>query len=174
MRTLATLFVVTASLLFSAFSTEMVAQDRKTELGEKQRLVLKKMKDLETTISKVAEELAARGDNERAERLKATLVKAKENLIAVRMMKVVEMLNNSQWDDASKELGVISDRIDELIRMLLKDNREKMTKKEELDALEQWKKEIQNLLKEQKVHTNTTKKYTNKDETLKDSGSENC
>ncbi len=162
------LTLIAASMIFVSSTTVSQGQDRRSELGEQQKLVVRKMEELESQIKSIAEKIAAKGDKERADRLILALNKSKEQLLTVRMKKVTDMLNNRQYDAAKAELEAIVVTIEELVRLLLNEKREKMTRKEEIDKLEKWKKEINNILKEQVQHTRENKKYSNKDKTLQD------
>ena len=157
-----------AILFVAAVGQALQAQDdRRSELGEKQRLVQRKMEELEGQIILIAEKIAQK-EPERAARLKATLDRAKEQLIVKRMSKISELLDARRYDDAEAEINAVVDDLEELVRLLLNAQRDKMTAKEEIDFLEQMKREIQKVLKEQKQTTRETQKVSNKEETLKD------
>ena len=149
------------------FGSEANAQDRRSELGEKQRLVQRKMEELEGQIILIAEKIAQK-EPERAARLKATLDKAKEQLIVKRMSKISQLLDSRRYDEAEAEIDAVVVDLEELVRLLLNDQRDKMTAKEEIEFLEKVKREIKKILKEQKETTRETEKVTNKEETLKD------
>ena len=88
------LSLIAVALLLPAFTSKTQAQDRRTELGERQRLVIRKMEELERKIVIIAEKIAAE-DPERAKRLTDTLNKAKDLLITQKMKKVSELLDNA-------------------------------------------------------------------------------
>jgi len=153
----------------TSFAQMVNAQDdeRRSELGERQRLVQRKMQELEGKIIVIAEKIAQK-EPERAARLKATLDQAKERLIVKRMEKISEYLDARQYDKAEAEINAVVTDLEELVRLLLNDQRDKMTKKEEIDFLQKAKEEIKKILKEQKELTKENEKVSNKDKTLKD------
>ncbi len=139
---------------------------RRSELGERQRLVERNMSELESRFVRVAEALQAK-EPERAKRLVDTLQHAKERLIAKRMADVTTLLDTGKLDQAEQELLLVVEDLDKLVRMLLNDERDEMTKAQEITTLEQWKKQIQEIRQEQNQQTRETGKVANKDETLK-------
>lgn len=144
------------------------AQDderRRSELGERQRLVERNMAELESRFVRVAEALQAK-EPERAKRLIETLQHAKEQLIAKRMTDVTLMLDAGKLDEAEKELQSVVKDLDQLVRMLLNDDRDALTKAQEIEMLEAWKKQIQSLQQEQRQITQETSNVSHKDEAL--------
>jgi hypothetical protein len=136
----------------------LLAQDeekRRSELGERQRLVERNMAELESRFVRVAEAIQAK-DPERAKRLIETLQQAKERLIAKRMTSVTTLLDGGKLDQAEQELRLVVEDLDRLVRMLLNDDRDAMSKTQEIAALEQWKKQLQGLLQEQNQVTSET------------------
>lgn len=145
------------------------AQDddkRRSELGERQRLVERNMAELESRFVRVAESLQAK-EPERAKRLIDTLQQAKERLIAKRMTTVTTLLDGNKLDQAEKELQLVVEDLDRLVRMLLNDDRDEMSKAQEIATLEQWKKQLQNLMQEQNQVSRETDKVANKEDALK-------
>ncbi len=144
------------------------AQDddkRRSELGERQRLVERNMAELESRFVRVAEALQAK-EPERAKRLIETLQQAKERLIAKRMTSVTTLLDGGKLDQAEQELILVVEDLDRLVRMLLNDDRDAMSKTQEIATLEQWKKQLQSLMQEQNQVTSETNKIANKQDAL--------
>ena len=140
---------------------------RRTELGERQRLVERNMAELESRFVRVAEALQAK-EPERAQRLIATLNQAKEKLISRRMTEVTRLLDANQLDEAERALRLVVDDLEELVRVLLNDQRDSMTRRQEVEALERWKSEIARLRREQSQQAEEAGKLARKDETLQD------
>ncbi len=158
----------TLALAFLCFGIVCGQDDdkRRSELGERQRLVERNMSELESRFVRVAESLQAK-EPERAKRLVDTLQHAKERLIAKRMADVTTLLDTGKLDQAEQELLLVVEDLDKLVRMLLNDERDEMTKTQEIEALERWKKQIQEIRQEQNQQTRETGKIANKDDTLK-------
>lgn len=139
---------------------------RRSELGERQRLVERNMAELESRFVRVAEALQAK-EPERAKRLIDTLQQAKERLIAKRMANVTALLDGGKLDQAEQELRLVVEDLERLVRMLLNDDRETMSKSQEIETLEQWKKQIQSISQEQHQVKRETHQTANKEEALK-------
>lgn len=156
------------ALVCCGFQATSAGQDddrRRSELGERQRLVERNMAELESRFVRVAEALQAK-EPERAKRLVDTLQHAKEQLIAKRMTDITAMLDAGSLDQAEKELQLVVKDLDKLVRMLLNDDSEALTKKQEIEMLEQWKKQIQSLQQEQRQITQETNNVSHKEEAL--------
>jgi hypothetical protein len=161
--------VLVVLALFAGVGASLAQDDeqRRSELGERQRLVERNMAELEARFVRVAEGLQAK-EPERAKRLIETLQQAKERLISRRMADVTSLLDAGKLDDAEKELQLLVEDLDQLVRMLLNDQREEMSRAEEIQNLERWKQQIESIRNEQHQQTSETEKIAYKDEALKD------
>ncbi|MCH2183610.1 MAG: hypothetical protein MK108_16550, partial [Mariniblastus sp.] len=151
------------------FATDTLAQnanDIKSELGEKQRLVEQKMVELENMFTVIAAKLQDK-EPERAKQLVDAYQQAKEQLIIKKMAEVSEHLDNDQYDQAALKIDEVIQKLDDLVRLLMNDRAPKMTKSEEIEMLEDWKKTIQQIRQNQNQQRRETEKVANKEETLK-------
>lgn len=152
---------------FSAGASGQVDEKRRSELGERQRLVERNMAELESRFVRVAESLQVK-EPERAKRLIDTLQHAKERLIAKRMADVTALLDGGKLAQAEQELRLVVEDLDKLVRLLLNDERDEMTKSQEIEALERWKQQVQELRREQNQQTRETNKVAHKESALND------
>lgn len=136
-------------------------EQQKSELGQRQRAVLQRWAQLEAQFMSMAEKLKAT-QPERADRLLVALNSAKQNLIARRMETVANLLDGGKLAEAEKELDDVIKELEGLVRLLLNDQSNRMSKEEELEFLEQVKKDIKNLLQDQNQQTRETNKIANR------------
>jgi DNA repair exonuclease SbcCD ATPase subunit len=167
-----TIFALILFLIIASFSTSLFAlQDdidqRRSEIGIRQRQVEQKMVELEAKLAIVMERMRANGEIEQAERLQAALNESKKRLIVGEMGKIAVLLDNNRFDEADKLLTQVIDDLDELVRLLLNEKRDEMSKEEEAKALERWKKQLEDIKKEQQKQTDESRKIANKEDTLK-------
>ena len=165
-RAMTILGLLGLALLPAAGSAQDESQ-RRSELGERQRLVERNMAELEAQFVRVAESLQAK-EPERAKRLIDALQQAKQQLIAKRMSDITGLLDANKYDDADHELTQVVEDLDQLVKLLLNSNTNEMSKKEELEALERWKEQLTAIKREQTQQTRETSKIANKEQTLKD------
>ena len=136
--------------------------DRKSELGQRQRAVQQRWTQLESQFMTMAEKLKA-SQPERADRLIVALNTAKQNLIGKRMEEVATLLDAGQLTQADKTLSEVISELENLVRLLLNDDSNRMKKDDEINFLEQVKKDIKDLLKDQNQKTRETFKLSNRE-----------
>ncbi|MDP1562599.1 MAG: hypothetical protein Q8M16_14570 [Pirellulaceae bacterium] len=142
-------------------------EQQKSELGQRQRAVLQRWAQLEAQFMSMAEKLKPT-QPERADRLIVALNTAKQNLIARRMETVANLLDTGKLAEADKTLDEVIKELEALVRLLLNDQSNRMNKEEELEFLEQVKKDIKNLLQDQNQQTRETFKISNRNQVDKD------
>ena len=140
-------------------------QDKRSELGERQRLIERKMVELEGAFSAVAIRMQAK-EPERAKRLIMAYQAAKELLITRKMAEAGKLLDENKFDEATVKMEEVVGHIRELVKLLRNEDAKKMSKREELEMLQKWKQAIQDLQQEQNKQTRDTNKVANKEETL--------
>jgi len=140
---------------------------QKSELGQRQRAVLQRWAQLEGQFMSMAEKLKET-QPERADRLIVALNTARQNLIARRMETVAGLLDTGKLAQANQELDDVIKELEALVRLLLNDQSNRMDKQEELEFLEQVKKNIQNLLQDQNQQTRETFKISNREQVDQD------
>jgi hypothetical protein len=156
------------SLFFaSGLAARQDDKDRRSELGERQRLVARKMAELESRFEAVAFKLEAK-EPERAKRLVEALQKARQDLITVKMEEITKLLDENRFAQAEAELDLVIVKLDELVRLLLDDKSRELTRQQEIDKLEKWKEELGKLRNEEEQQRKESDKVANKDETLRD------
>ncbi|MEM9409676.1 MAG: hypothetical protein AAGA30_01095 [Planctomycetota bacterium] len=141
-------------------------EQRQSELGARQRLVERKMQELENQFTSIAEKLQEK-EPERAKRLIAAYQQAKEKLIIKKMAEVSRLLDESKFAEAEESIEVVIKRLDDLVRLLLNNQAEKQTTQEQIAQYEQWKKNLQDIKKDQSSQRRETEKVANKDSELK-------
>ncbi|MDC3224211.1 hypothetical protein OAU26_04680, partial [Mariniblastus sp.] len=163
---------IIATLVSVANLSVLVAQDDakrsdlKTELGVRQRLVERKMSELETKLTVIAEKLREK-EPERAKLLVAAYQQSKERLITKKMAKISLLLDTEKYQEADQLLDEVIQNLESLIRLLTQQKDQKASKKDQEKMLERWKQQIQERLEEQKSQTKDTEKIAEKDKTIK-------
>ena len=137
----------------------------KSELGERQRFVERKMVELENKFTAVAEKLKE-DEPKKYERLIAAYQYGKEKLITNRMAQASELLDAGKNAEAGKLIDQVIVSLDELVVLLTNRKKPKITKEQEIEMLQDWKNKIQNLKNEQTQQRRETHKVANKKETL--------
>ena len=99
------LISMTISLLF--FGPNFISgQDQQTELGARQKMIERKMVELENRFMVIADKLKDQ-EPEKYKRLIDTYQKAKESLITSKMAKVTKFLDSGKYDEAEVELEAV-------------------------------------------------------------------
>ncbi|HMO15347.1 MAG TPA: hypothetical protein PKD64_14265 [Pirellulaceae bacterium] len=138
---------------------------RRSELGERQRLVERKMATLESMFESIAQKLQVT-DPEKAERLGLALQHAKENLIKRKMGQVTQLLDAGRLSEAERTMDEVIESLESLIRLLLNQKEETSSKEKQIEDLERWKRQIEELRKEEQRQRIETQKVANKDDAL--------
>ncbi|MDE0936470.1 MAG: hypothetical protein OSA89_11190, partial [Mariniblastus sp.] len=163
---------IIAALVSVANLSGLVAQDDpkspdlKTELGVRQRLVERKMSELETKLTVIAEKLREK-EPERAKLLVAAYQQSKERLITKKMAKISSLLDTEKYQEADQLLDEVIQNLESLIRLLTQQKDQKASKKDQEKMLERWKQQIEERLQEQKSQTKDTEKIAEKEKTIK-------
>ena len=114
---------IIAALVWVASVSVLVAQDDtkssdlKTELGLRQRLVERKMSELETKLTVIAEKLREK-EPERAKLLVAAYQQSKERLITKKMAQISSLLDGEKYQEADQLLDEVIQNLESLIRLL--------------------------------------------------------
>ena len=137
----------------------------KTELGLRQKLIQMKMVEVEKKFRSIADKLQA-DQPEQAKLLTEAYQKSKESLITNKMAQATALLNDNQLDKAKKVHFEIRDGLDELARLLTQRKEPTISKQQEIDQLEKWKKDIEEQIRRQRQQTSETHKASNKEETV--------
>ncbi len=140
-------------------------QLQKSELGAQQQLVERKMVELEAKLRVIAERLRET-EKDRADRLIEAYQQAKERLITTQMAKITRLLDENKLNEAGDVLVQVVRDVEDLICLLKQDDEPKLTKKEQIEAFEQVKQDIEDLKREQNEQKRETNKVGNKDETV--------
>ena len=140
------------------------AQQR-SELGARQQLVARRMAELESTLTQIANKIEEE-EPERAKRLIKAFQQAKEQLITQNMTDVIELLDQEEYAQADEKLLVVIENIDQLISMLINQKQKELTPEEEMANLEAAKAELIKIGAEENELARETNKVANKDQTL--------
>lgn len=141
------------------------AGDVKSVLGERQRLVERKMSELEARFAAIAEQLREK-EPERANRLVAAYQRAKETLLTERMARISQLIDQGQTGEALLLLDQVILSLDELVKMLVDTRGNQMDRQQEIKMLEEWQKEIRQIQGEQRKERRETENVSRKDEAL--------
>ena len=156
---------VLSIVAMTMFCGNLIAQEdkgtQKSELAVRQRLVERKMVELEARFTAAAERIREK-DPKRADRLIKTYQESKEKSLSKKMKNVSELLDEGSFAEADKELDDVIQVLESMIRLLTNDKEKPVSKKEEIETLEKFKKEIQKQLEEQRKQTAENKKVGNK------------
>jgi hypothetical protein len=122
---------------------------QRTQLGEQQRLVERKMAELEARFTAIALQLQEK-EPERAQRLVTAYQQAKERLLTQRMAEVAQLLDANQFGAARTKLDEVITSLDELVKLLINQQDQGLSKQKEMEMLQEWKEALQGLQQEQK------------------------
>ena len=136
--------------------------DQRTELGVRQKLVQRKMVELEAKFTIVAERIREK-DAKRADLLIKTYQQSKELSLTKKMDEVSALLNQQKYDQADKELNEVVEILESLIRMLTNEKEKTVSAREEIAMLEEFKKNVQQQLQTQRQQTRATEQAANKE-----------
>ncbi len=147
------------------------ARDQRTELGVRQKLVQRKMVELEAKFTIVAERIREK-DPKRADLLIKTYQQSKELSLTKKMDQVSALLNSQRYDQADRELSEVVEILESLIRMLTNEKEKSISAKEEIAMLEEFKKNVENQLQEQRKQTRATEQAANKEQAAEQIGAQ--
>ncbi len=162
---LTVLSIIAVTMLCGHLFAQDAKKDEKSELAVRQRLVERKMVELEARFTAAAERIREK-DPKRADRLIKTYQKSKEQSLSKKMSNVSQLLDEGSFAEADKELDEVIQVLESMIRLLTNDKEKTVSKKEEIETLEKIKKEIQKRLEEQKEQTAENKKVGNKKQAI--------
>jgi uncharacterized low-complexity protein len=137
-----------------------------TPLGVRQARVERMVEDLERKFNQLAQALA-KAEPERAERLAEALKQSQALGIKGRMAAITRLLDQQQLEPAKAEESKILVDIKELLALLLDEKDDKDKIREEFERLSEWKKQIEEIIQQQKGEKREADRVANKDDTLK-------
>jgi DNA repair exonuclease SbcCD ATPase subunit len=137
-----------------------------TPLGIRQERVQRMMEDVERRFNGLIQSLQ-QTEAERAERLQQALNEAKKLGLLKRMGDISKLLDQTELEGANEGQKKVLADLKELIALLLDDNRD-ADKFKEFEQLQQWKKELENILAEERGLKRESDKVSDKDKTLAD------
>ncbi|HTN73966.1 MAG TPA: hypothetical protein VL096_01920, partial [Pirellulaceae bacterium] len=144
------------------FAQETVER-KPTPLGVRQQAVERMMDDLESKFKTLAQTLS-KTEPQRAEKLIKTLNEAKSLGVQARMSAITKLLDESQLDSATNEQTTILKDVRKLLELLL--DEDKKDPLEEAKRLEELKRNLEEIIKDERNQETDTNKLANKDETL--------
>jgi hypothetical protein len=143
------------------------ATEESSPLGTRQQQVLRLVQDFEVKLQSLAQTLQ-KEDPERAERLIKAFQKSKELLLRKRMEEVADLLDSDDFATASGHEEQIIQDLEKLIKILTAEDVDYDKKAEEMDRLEKWRKEINDLLDKERQLRRESDRFANKDRALAD------
>lgn len=138
-----------------------------TPLGVRQQRVERMMEELERKFRTLRQAIE-KNEPDRAKRLEETYNKAKELLIQQRMGEITKLLDQARLDTATDGQKAILADIRTLLEILLDEKSDREKAREEFERLSQWKKEIENLISQERGEKRESDKVANKEKTLAD------
>ena len=151
----------------SSPNSDAVPATSKTPLGVRQQRVERMMEDLERKFKVLAQTLQ-KTEPERAERIVKTLQESKQLLIQQRMDEISKLLDESQLEGATSGQTQVLGDIHKLIALLLDQHNDRDKIREEYERLNEWKKEIESILQEERPQKAESDRLANKPQTLAD------
>lgn len=124
------------------------ANDPAEQLAQEQKRVAEKYKHLEDVLLRMAE-LSAATDPRRAALLKKAVAQSKEELISVRLERLVELLGQEQLAKALENQTELDQDLRALLELLLSENRAKSIESEKA-RLREYLKRLSGLIKQEK------------------------
>lgn len=158
------LWCVVAS--FAAAQEGGESSKRASPLGVRQQRVERMLEDLERKFKSLSISLQAT-EPERAQRLDQTLEEARRMLIAERMSKITQLLDQAQLDSATSDQKAILADIRELLELLLDEKSDRDKAREEYERLAEFKRQIEKVLEQERGEKRQADRLANKDDTLK-------
>ena len=150
----------------SGAAAPATAQDADaTPLGVRQERVRQMMKELEERFIKLAMALET-AEPEQAAKLKTAMEEAKKALIETRMATIAEKLNASDLDNAEAEQKRIVEDLQKLLELLTQDDDGLDEMQEQIRRLEEYRAQVQELIKEETDHKTEADKVAMKDKVL--------
>ncbi len=138
-------------------------------LSVRQDHVKRMMQDLDQKFVELARSIE-KSEPAQAKRLIEALQQSRELTIEGRMGKIATLLNQTQFDTASEEQKLVINDLKKLIHILLEDELDKDRIQAEIDRLEKWKAQLDQLIPEQTNEKRDSEKLADKDKTLNDLG----
>jgi DNA repair exonuclease SbcCD ATPase subunit len=138
-----------------------------TPLGVRQQRVERMMEELERKFRTLRQAIE-KNEPDRAKRLEETYNKAKELLIQKRMGDITKLLDQARLDSATDGQKAVLADIRTLLEILLDEKSDREKAREEFERLSQWKKEIENLITQERGEKRESDKVANKEKTLAD------
>ncbi len=157
---------VFASCLDSSSVTAQDETTRRSELGVRQKLVERKMVELESKLQVIAEKLKET-EPERAARLIAAYQASKEKLITREMAEITELLDQNKLAPAKEKLDTVIANLESLFRLLTNEKDQEISKEDEIKMWEKIKNDIQEQVNDQIRQKDEANKVANKEEAVK-------
>ena len=139
-----------------------LSDKQRTEFGARQKLVERKMIELEGQLTLIADRIREK-DSKKADRLVEAYQQSREQLITRKMAEAVELLDQNKLVEAEETLDEVVQNLDRLIRLLINQKTPEVSKQQEIEMLEQMKQDIQKRIDEQKDQRQEVAKVSDKD-----------
>ena len=167
---LLTTFLIGINLSADVSAAQAQPSSRRAQLGEKQRTVLgarqklveRKMVELEAQLTQIADRIREK-DPKKADRLVEAYQQSREQLITGQMAEAVELLDQNKLVEAEETLDEVVQNLDRLIRLLINQKTPEVSKQQEIEMLEQMKRDIQKRIDEQQDQRQEVAKVSDKD-----------
>ena len=148
--------------------TTQPAASPQSGLGVRQQHVQRLMQQLEEKLLSLTQSLSAK-DPQRAARLQKTLLESKQLSLEQRMANIARMLDDARLDKATDEQKHVLKDLERLAEVLLGEDRRDETLAE-IERLEKWQKDVQELIDQQQQHAKESDKLADKDKAAAELG----
>ena len=139
---------------------------RTSPLGVRQQRVERMLDDLERKFKSLSLSLQET-EPERAKRLDEALQEARRLLLSERMGKITELLNQAQLESATGDQKAILADIRALLELLLDEKSDRDKTREEYERLAEFKRQIEQVLQQERSEKREADRLANKADTLK-------
>ena len=139
---------------------------RTSPLGVRQQRVERMLDDLERKFKSLSLSLQET-EPERAKRLDEALQEARRLLLSERMGKITELLNQAQLESATGDQKAILADIRALLELLLDEKSDRDKAREEYERLAEFKRQIEQVLQQERSEKREADRLANKSDTLK-------
>jgi hypothetical protein len=150
----------------AAFS-QNASEDDSSALGVRQERVKRMLKELEGKSAELSRKLREEQPDQ-ADKLDSAFKQSKELLLEQRMDDITTMLNAAKLETATEAQDALVGDVKSLIAMLLEEDDGKDKRQKEIEQLEAWKKQLDNLIWDENKLKSETEIMENKEGALND------
>ena len=149
----------------NAQNEEASSPDDASALGVRQQRVKRMLKELEGKFGELSKKLREEQPDQ-ADKLDSAFKQSKNLLLEQRMDDITGLLNAAKLETASEEQDKMVDDVKALISMLLAEDDDKDKRQKDIEQLEAWKKQLDELIQDENKLKNESEIMENKEGAL--------